>query len=253
MFANSPTAVFRAELTKIGTVRSTLVPLAAALVTSVGIGVVNGASARSAIDRGSHLLRSDFDPLDAGFVGVQFGQLALIAFAVLLIGGEYGSGMVRTSLTAVPSRGLFHLAKTAAAATVALVVALPTVLLAFLASQAALGPHGVEMSRPGVLGAVLGASLYLILMCLFSLGIATVLRSTGPALSLLFAFVFVLSPVADSVPALHAAARYLPDRAGAEVMKANPGLSPATGLLILAAWAAAALLAGYVTLRRRDS
>ncbi|MFJ9447573.1 ABC transporter permease [Kitasatospora sp. NPDC101235] len=253
MSSNAATAVVRAELTKIRTVRSTLVPLVVALVVSVGIGVLGCASARSAIDRKSDMLRSDFNPVDAGFVGVQFGQLALIAFAVLLVCAEYGSGMIRTSLAAVPSRGLFYLAKITAAGTVALLVAVPTTFLAFLASQTALGPHGVELSHPGALRAVLGACLYLTLMCLFSVGIATMLRSTALALSLLFAFVFVLSPVANAVPALRTAARYLPDHAGAEVMKADPGLSPATGLLILAAWAAVALSAGYLTLRSRDS
>ncbi|MFJ5725239.1 ABC transporter permease [Streptomyces sp. NPDC093149] len=253
MSANSPTAVVRAELTKIRTVRSTLVPLFVALIVSIGIGVLNGASARSAIDKGSSMLRPDFNPVDAGFVGVQFGQLALIAFAVLLVCAEYGSGMIRTSLAAVPSRGLFYLGKIIAATTVALVVAVPTSFLAFLASQAALGPHGVELSHPGALRAAFGACLYLTLMCLFSLGIATMLRSTALALSLLFAFVFVLSPVANVIPALRTAARYLPDHCGAEVMRADPDLSPGTGLLILAAWAAAALLAGYLTLRSRDS
>ncbi|MEW2490467.1 ABC transporter permease [Streptomyces sp. NPDC048411] len=253
MSANAPTAVVRAELTKIGTVRSTLVPLVIAVVVSVGIGVLNGASARSAIDKKSNLLRSDFNPVDAGFVGVQFGQLALIAFAVLLVCTEYGSGMIRTSLAAVPERGLFYLAKITAAATVALLVSVPTAFLAFLASQRALGPHGVELSHPGAVRAVLGACLYLTLMCLFSVGVATMLRSTALALSLLFAFVFVLSPVANAIPALRTAARYLPDHAGAEVMKADPGISPATGLLVLAAWTTVALLAGYLTLRSRDS
>ncbi|MFF2751293.1 ABC transporter permease [Kitasatospora sp. NPDC058048] len=253
MPSNAATAVVRAELTKIGTVRSTLVPLVVALLVSVGIGVLNGASARSAIDRRSSLLRPDFDPLDAGFVGVQCGQLALIAFAVLMVCAEYGSGMIRTSLAAVPDRGLFYLSRITAATVVALLVAVPTAFLSFLASQAALGPHGIGLSRPGALRAVLGACLYLTLMCLFSIGVATVLRRTALTLTLLFAFVFVLSPVANAVPVLRSAARYLPDHAGAEVMKADPGLGPATGLLILAAWTAAALLAGWLALRSRDS
>ncbi|MGW7447716.1 hypothetical protein [Kitasatospora sp. NPDC054795] len=79
------------------------------------------------------------------------------------------------------------------------------------------------------------------------------LRRTALTLTPLFAFVFVLPPVADAVPVLRSAARYLPDHAGAEVMKADPGLDPATGLLILAAWTAAALLAGWLALRSRDS
>ncbi|MFF3074568.1 hypothetical protein [Kitasatospora sp. NPDC057936] len=90
-------------------------------------------------------------------------------------------------------------------------------------------------------------------MCLFSLGIATMLRSTALSLSLLFALVFVLSPVANTIPALRTLARYLPDHAGAEVMKADPALSPGTGLLVLAVWTTTALLAGYLTLRSRDS
>ncbi|MFD8478101.1 ABC transporter permease [Kitasatospora sp. NPDC059673] len=253
MSSNALTAVVRAELTKIRTVRSTLLPLVLVPVVSVGIGVLSCASARSAIDRKSRLLRPDFNPLDAGFVGVQIGQLTLIAFAVLLVCAEYGSGMIRTSLAAVPDRGLFHLSRITAAGGVALLVAVPTVFLSFLASQTALGPYGVELSRPGALRAAVGACLYLTLMCLFSVGVATLLRSTALALTLLYALVLVLPPVANAVPGLRTAARYLPDQAGTELMKADPTLAPGWALLVLAAWTAAALLAGHLTLRGRDS
>ncbi|MET8700447.1 ABC transporter permease [Kitasatospora sp. NPDC004723] len=253
MSSNAATAVVQAELTKIRTVRSTVVPLLITPVVSIGIGILNGASARSAIDSGNDPLLADFDPVEAGFVGIEMGQLAMISFAVLLVCTEYGSGMIRTSLAAVPHRGLFYLSKIVAAAAVALLVAVPTALLSFFAAQAALGPHGIGLSHPGALRAVLGACLYLTLMCLFALGLAMMLRSTALALSLSFTFVFVLSPVASVIPALRTVARYLPEHAGAQAMKGDPALSPVTALLVVAAWAAAALLAGHLTLRSRDT
>ncbi|MFF7457920.1 ABC transporter permease [Kitasatospora sp. NPDC008115] len=253
MFANAPTAVVRAELTKIRTVRSTTVPLLIALALSIGTGVLNGASARSAIDRHSPALRPDFNPLDAGFVGVQFGQLALIAFAVLLICTEYSSGMIRTSLAATPDRGLFYLSKIIATTTVALLTAVPTTLLTFLASQKALGPHGIGLTHPEAPRAITCACLYLTLISLFSLGVATTVRSTPLTLSLLLTHVLALTPAANAIPALHPAARYLPDHAGTEAMKATPSLPPTTALLILTTWTTASLLTGYLTLRTRDT
>ncbi|MFI9236567.1 ABC transporter permease [Streptomyces sp. NPDC053079] len=257
MTGNAPTAVVRAELTKIRTLWSTLGALALALVVSVGIALINNISVRHAIDTGSDMVVDDFDPVNSGFVGVQFAQLALLAFGVLLISGEYGSGMIRVSLAAVPSRGLFYVGKIASAAVVAFPLSLVMSFACFLASQQALGPHGVSLGEGEALRAVLGAPLYLTLMCLFSLGVATMLRGTALSLSLLFSVVFVFSPVANAVPGLREVARYLPDRAGSQVMtvgeQADSVLGPWAGLLVLVLWTAAALVGGLLVLRRRDA
>jgi len=83
------------------------------------------------------------------------------------------------------------------------------------------------------------------------------LRSTALSLTVMFSFIFVLSPVANNISGLQEAARYLPDYAGSQVMRvgtqADAVIGPWTGLLILLAWTVAALAGGYVVLRRRDA
>lgn len=255
MLSNSLVAVLTAEWTKIRSLRSTLITLALVLVVSVGIGVLNGTSVRSAIDRGSDLVRPDFDPVNSGFVGLSFGQLCLVAFGVLLVCGEYGSGTIRGSLAAVPRRGLLYASKIVAGAAVALVLTYLTAVVAFLASQQALGPYGVSLGA--AIRPVFGAPLYLTLVCLLAIGVGTLLRSTALSLTVLFSLIFVVSPVANSISVLREVARYLPDQAGSQIMKvgaqADPVLGPWTGLLVLAGWTAAALLGGYVVLQKRDA
>ncbi|RZS33976.1 ABC-2 family transporter [Herbihabitans rhizosphaerae] len=255
--SNSPFAVLHGEWIKIRTVRSTLLSLAVAVVASVGLGILNGSSVRSALDAKSDMVRPDFDPINSGFVGVQFGQLALIAFGVLLVCSEYTSGTVRAALGAVPGRGLLYAGKITVAALVALAVAAVTVLIAFVATQRALGPYGVTLGQGESVRAVVGAPLYLALLCLLAVGVGMMLRSSALALTVMFVFVFVLSPVASSVPGLREVARYLPDQAGAQIMKvgaqADPVVGPVAGLLILLAWTVAALAGGYAVLARRDA
>ncbi|WP_171172140.1 ABC transporter permease [Streptomyces sp. I05A-00742] len=254
---NAPAAVLWAELTKVRTLRSTAAALVLSLLVSVGIAVVDGLSVRHAIDAGSDQVRPDFDPVNAGFVGVQFAQLGVLAFGVLLISGEYGSGMIRASLAAVPRRGLFYGGKIGAAVTVVLPLAVVMAFAGFLTSQGALGPYGVSLTEGAALRAVMGACLYLTLMCLLAVGTATMLRGTALSLGVLFSLVFVLSPVANAVPGLREVARYLPDHAGSQVMtvgsQADPVLGPWTGLLVLVCWTAAALTGGHLLLRRRDA
>jgi ABC-type transport system involved in multi-copper enzyme maturation permease subunit len=257
MFDNSPWAVVTAEWTKIRSLRSTVFALALVLVVSVGIGVLDGASARSAIASRNPALRPDFDPVNAGFVGTQYGQLCLVAFGVLLMCSEYTSGMIRASLSAVAQRGLFYAGKIAACAGVTFLLSCVTAFISFLATQQALGPYGVSISDGEALRAVLGAPLYLTLICLLSVGVGTMLRGTALSLTVMFAFIFVLSPVANNISGLREAARYLPDYAGSQVMKvgaqADAVIGPWTGLFILLAWTTAALAGGYVALRRRDA
>src|SRR3954463_13852210 len=101
-------AACRAELTKIGRLRGTSATLLLFVVVSVLVGVLEGASSRVAIDSHSRLLRSDFTPEQAGLDGILYGQLALIVFGVLIVAGEYTSGMMRVSLLAIPSRGRLY-------------------------------------------------------------------------------------------------------------------------------------------------
>ncbi|MFD7657048.1 ABC transporter permease subunit [Actinosynnema sp. NPDC059797] len=252
---NATVEAVRAEWTKIATLRSAIVLLVLTCAVAVALGWLSGWSVGNAFDRGLDVVRPDFHPVTAGHYPLRYAQVLLIAFAVLLVGSEYGSGTIRTSLTAVPSRGRFYLAKVVAGLVPAAVVAVLTAAGGVTATQWGLGRYGVPLDHDDVLPTTLGAVGYLVLMYALCVGVATVLRNTALATSLLVVLVMVLSPLANRVEALRGVARYLPDHAGAQLMtvgaQADPELGPVAGLLILTAWATAALVGGYLALRSR--
>lgn len=256
MSSNAMTAVLRSEWIKATTVRSTPWTLILTLATSIAVGVLDSVSVKGAIARHSTMVRPDFNAPDAGFVGISFGQLCLVVFAVLIASTEYTSGMIRSSLTAVPGRGLFYAGKLAVVAAVAFAVALVTALASFLASEKALGGIGVPLSTPHLAGALLGAAGFLALLCVFSAAVAFVLRSSAMALGILIPFYFVVPTVLTLAPGLKTAANYLPDQAGSQMMQlvrqGTSTLTPGSGCAVLAAWTLLAVLCGYLSLRLRD-
>ncbi len=251
-------AVLRSEWTKVRSVRSTGWTLTVAMVVTVGLGMLIGwltsrnAAAMSPSDR------LTFDPTYVSFAGMGLGQLLMIVFGVLVVSGEYSTGMIRTSLAAVPQRGMFLFCKIAVATAVALVVGMVTAFLTFFAGQAVMGSRGADIGDPGVLRAVVGGGLYLTLITVFAMGCAAMLRGPLLSLAILMPFFFLISNILDGVSATRKVARYLPDQAGQRIMMVvgdggGRPYGPWTGLAIMAGWVVAALLGGYLLVRRRDA
>ncbi|GAB2902374.1 ABC transporter permease subunit [Streptomyces mayteni] len=243
-----------AEWLKARTLRSTAWSLAGTVALATGLGAMLGAGFRDHEDR-------DFAPLVAGSLGLTLAQLCLVVFAVQAIGGEYASGTIRASLLATPRRGGFYAAKIVATAVPAAAVAALAVAGAFLGAQATMGDRGVTPWAPGAPRALLGGWLYLTLIALLALGVATLLRRPAAALGTLLPLLFLGSQGLGNVPAVGAVLQFLPDQAGSLILgTAGPpddptfdrAYGPWTGVGILAAWSAASLLAGWLALRRRD-
>ncbi|MGV9566695.1 ABC transporter permease subunit [Streptomyces sp. NPDC003480] len=253
------TQVLRSEWTKIRSVASTVWTLSLALVVTVVLGMLISALTRSEYDRTLPADRLSFDPTYVSFAGMGLGQLAMIVFGVLVVSNEYSTGMIRTSLAAVPRRGTFLFGKVAVAAALALVVGMATSFAAFLLGQAVLGPYRASLGEPGVLRAVFGGGLYMTLIAMFSMGVAAMLRSPMLSLGILMPFFFLISTVLGSVSATKKIGRFLPDQAGSRILQVVPSLrddtpyGPWGGLGIMVLWVAAALAGGYVLLRRRDA
>ena len=193
------------------------------------------------------------DPVFGAFYAINFAQIAAIAFGATAVSSEYVNGALRISLCAVPHRGLFYAAKTAAVAGAALAVGLATAFATFFAGQAFLGEDAIGLGEPGALRACVGAGIYLALMALFAAGLTFLLRSATAVLSLLIPFILIVGFVVGDLAG--SAADYLPDRAGQQVLHQVPegGVGSWTGLAVTALWAAAALLAGGWAVRRRDA
>jgi ABC-2 type transport system permease protein len=245
------TAVLRAEWTKIRTIRSTVWMLALTFGVSVVLAAVSGFSVRHAYQSGNAaMVRPDFDPVYSGFVGLLYGQLAIIAFGALLVTSEYSSGTMRATIAAIPRRLLAYAGKVLAGSIAALVVAVATALVSWPVNQVGLGPYGVSMSTPGVLRAIAGAALYLTLVCALSAGVGALLRNAALTLGVLIPGFFIVGPILSRIPGVAEAARFLPDQAGLRIVAiSGGGLTPLQGLLVVLAWTVVALAAGYLRVR----
>jgi hypothetical protein len=250
--------LLRAEWTKARTVRSTWWSLFTTAVLCVGPGFLLGLQfANSPSQRAG-----DLGAAQLSFYPLLLGQIALVAFGVLLASAEYTTGTIRASLTAVPRRGAFLAAKALVATGIAGVVAFPVGFGTFLATQWGAGAAGASLGDPGVLRAVLGGCLHLTMMCVFAMGVAVVLRSSALALGILLPLLFLNSQGLASIPAIRAVTQFLPDQAGAGMTRISADerfilgpldFGPGVAFLIMLAWVGTALAGGYVSLRRRDA
>lgn len=250
------TRVLQSEWTKVITVRSTLWTLVTAFALSVSIGMAFSALLKSLSDedRGGPL-----DPTFASFSGMGFGQLAMVAFGVLVVSSEYSTGMIRASLGAVPQRGVFMFAKVTACTALALLVGMVTSVVAFFSGQLVLGDESASLSDDGVLRAVVCGGLYMTLMALFSMGVTWMLRSPLLAFGILMPFFFIVSGILGAVEATRKVAQFLPDQAGITMMAVNDmtdfdrAYGPGGALLIMIGWVVVALVGGYIMLKKRDA
>ncbi|MFD9001073.1 ABC transporter permease [Streptomyces sp. NPDC059582] len=251
--------VVRSEWTKIRSVASTVWTLSLTVVVTIVLGMLISALSRSELDKMSPRQRLSFDPTFISFAGMSLGQLAMIVFGVLVVSNEYSTGMIRTSLAAVPQRGTFLFSKITVAAGLALAVGLVTSFAAFFLGQAVLGSHRAQIGDPGVLRAVIGGGLYMTLIAMFSMGVAAMLRSPMLSLGILMPFFFLISNVLGNVDATKKIGRFLPDQAGSRILQVVPRAGDDTpygpwgGLGIMLLWVIAALAGGYLLLKRRDA
>jgi ABC-2 type transport system permease protein len=222
----------------------------------LALGVVAVTVAMSAAVAATIDPRDAIDPVKVSLTGVQLGQTVVAVLAVLVAAGEYGTGMVHMTLTAVPRRTVVLAAK-------AWIVAGPVSIAGVLAVAGSLiaGRRNLEFAVTGAaLRAAAGSVLYLVLIGLLSLGIAVLTRNStvaiGVVLGLLYLFPILLNVVSD--PHWQRRIQQIaPSNAGlavqATVDVAALPIGPWAGLGVVAAWAAGALVAGGLALNLRDA
>jgi ABC-2 type transport system permease protein len=205
--------------------------------------------------------RADRHPLDIALAGVNVAQLAIAVLGVLVISGEYSTGMIRSSLIAVPKRLPMLWAKIAVYAAVSFILTLPAVIIAFFASQAILSRHHIlqiSFGDPGVARSVLGGALYVTLVGIFALGIGTILRNTAGGIAAFAGIFFVIPPLMNILPTSwnNAISQYLPSEAGSQLFSlhhAAHSLSPTAGGLLMLGYCALTVTVAAVVLVRRDA
>ena len=258
--ARGPLDTTRSEWTKLRTVRTTWYCLLVVLAGSIAVGGLVSAAFASNWAKMSSTERATFDPTFRSLSGLFLAQLVIGVLGVLAITAEYSSGMIRSTLAAVPDRREVLAAKVAALAPVALAVSTIACIGSFLVGQAILSGKdiGVSIAHPAVLRAVLGGGLYLTALALFGLGLGTICRRTAAGLSAFVGLVLVAPVVVRMLPSSwgNNIAKFLPSEAGqalVSVRTASNQLSPWTGFAILCAWTAAALVVGGFLIARRDA
>lgn len=252
--------VILSEWTKLRSVRSTRWSLLVATVLTIGFPILASTVIATHWGSRSPAERANFNPLDPALIGSQIAQLAIAVLGVLVITGEYSTGMIRASFTAVPKRLPVLWAKAIVFAVVTFALMLPSVLIAFFASQSILSRHHANLawSQPGVARAVIGAALYLTVVAVLTLGVGAIIRNTAGGIAAFAAVFFVLPPLMNVLPTSwnDAITPYLPSNAGRAILSITHdrhSLAPWTGFGLFCAYAAATLAVAAVLLVRRDT
>lgn len=249
--------VIRSEWIKFWTLRSTSAVLGAAVVGMLVLAVVVAYNTRHLT---SNLQANDIAP-SSTLQGYFLGELLIGALGVLFVSGEYSTGMIRSTLVAVPRRLPVLWAKLVVFVTITAVSMITVSIVAFVSAQALLSHYrtGFSLSDPGVLRVVIGTGVYLTLVGMIGAALGWIVRSTPGALVTYFAIVLVLPLLFGDALGNWGkeVAQFLPGQAGASFSTSIPessySLSPWVGLLVLAGWVAVALAIAAGVLRRRDA
>jgi ABC-2 type transport system permease protein len=245
-----------AEWTKARTISTTMWLLAGVVVLTVALSALVTASTSC----GSPAT-CGMDPAKVSLTGIYLGQAVVGALAVLAISDEYSTGMIRITLAAMPRRGTVLTAKAAILTGMVLVAGAVAVLSSVLMGRMILPGNGLPYPPAGpMLRVTVGSILYLGLIALLSLGVATAVRDSATAIGIVFSLLFVFPIIAHFVTNT-TWQRHLeqigPMTAGLAVQDtidlAHQPIGPWQGLGVLAAWAAGTLLLGRLVLARRDA
>ena len=270
--------VLRSEWIKLVTLRSTVWCYVILVVLTVGFGLLVAAFIGT---RGDEEVLEPVTQeaaqatwLMVSTVGVGFAQLVIAVLGSMVITGEYGTGMIRSTFAAVPRRLPALVAKVLVFGLVSFVVALAALVLTAIAVVPVLAANdiSVEITDLDVWRGLLGAAGFVALIGLMALGIGAIIRNTAGAIAATIGLLLVLPTVLQIVGGLTQAEwalnanAFLPSSAGSQIsayptepVEAPAGvfvpltLDPAQALLVLAAWVIVPLVIGAVLLKRRDS
>jgi ABC-2 type transport system permease protein len=262
--------IVRSEWIKFRTLRSTIWTLATTVVLMVGISLLFAWGVTSSTGQGGN--PNDFGGLTGANVatgGYFFGQLTLAVLGVLVISGEYSTGMIRSTLAAVPTRLPALWAKALVLGVTSFVVSCIAIGISVLATRAMLAPLdlAVDLGDPEQVRILLGAALYLTTIALLAYAFGALLRHSAAALAAVLGLLLVVENVFLLIPLtfFEKVSPFLPSTAGAQLMMPQAQidlmattatgavLSPWEGFAVLVAWVVVLLTAAAVLLKRRNA
>jgi ABC-2 type transport system permease protein len=257
-----------AEWTKLRTVSGTAWLLIAVVTLTVAVSGAAAAATKCTPSLAGSPCSADTTKLS--LTGIYLSQAMVAMLAVLAVGNEYSTGMIRVTLAAMPRRCTVLAAKGAIVGALVLMAGTVAVAGSLLAGRLILPGNGftvangfpaLSLGHGPTLRAACGSVLYLALIALFCLGIAAAVRdsavSVGLSLGVLYLPPILIATAVTNPVWLHRLERYTPMNAGLTI-QATTGLrslaiTPWAGLGVLAVWAAGALLVGGFLLRLRDA
>ncbi len=255
------------EFTKLRSVRSTYWTLGGLFVVSVGLGVaITAGTAANMVNNPGN--KAGFDATQASLGAFfELGQLIIAVIGAMVITSEYSTGMIRTSLTAQPRRGVVYAAKAIAFTSVTLVISLITSFVAFFVGQAIYSGKGVAaslfhtvtipananvncspngctatffgtdvISPSTVLTAIIGTALFVTIVALISFGVGSIVRHTAGTIAIVIALLFIVPILEHTLPDQWRwdIMRFLPDAANQVISVTIPGSGP--GFHLWSAW-----------------
>jgi hypothetical protein len=255
------TRVVSSEWTKFVTLRSTLWSLGVGMLLTIGFPILFASVTAARWGQMSPHERADRHPLDIALAGVNVAQLAIAVLGVLVITGEYSTGMIRSTFLAVPKRLPVLWAKIGVFAVVAFVLTLPAIVVSFYASQAILARHDllqIPISAAGVPRTLVGGALYVTGVGVFALALGAIVRNTAAGIGLFAGIFFVIPPLMNILPTSwnNAISEWLPSEAGRQLFALHRDPTR------FAQWPSGAIFLGYcvlaiavaaILLRRRDA
>jgi hypothetical protein len=253
--------VLRSEWCKLWTLRSTWITLALSMVLLIGGGAIGAAHYHAGAGQGGGLGGAgSSDAVSVSLTGIDLAMLTIGVLGVLISAGEYSTGMIRSTMAAVPRRLPVLWSKALAYGAVTWVVATIGALAVFSLDKQLLANTGLALGLgdAGVLRAVLAAGLYLALIGVLGVALGSLLRSVAGGIGLLVVLVMLVGVLADVLPDSwqNHISRYLPGNAGSSMTAlhhASGTLTPLAGAVTLALWVLAALAVAAWRLRTTDA
>jgi ABC-2 type transport system permease protein len=251
--------VVAGEWTKFWSLRSSWITLGVSLLLLAAIGVIAALTYSPGVVQGPPGSAGASDAVGVALTGSTFASLAIGVLGVLVAAGEYSTGMIRSTVAAVPSRLPVIAAKGLVFGLTAFIVATAGAFIAFLAGSPLISGEAIALGLgdAGVLRSLVGAGLYLALVGVFGVALGMLLRSSAGGIAVLVSLLLIVPGLTTLLPDSWAdtIGPYLPGNAGSAVMtlhQADGSLGPWAGLAVFAGWVAVSLAAAAYRLAKTD-